>query len=143
MWNRSGDTGAGQGAVDFLKQTVVIALGDSFCVKRVLCDSGLYQVGFIKYLETKGFTYIIAAPMSQILQKVIYSISDWKKVDKGIDVAEFGFKHIDNKMISYKSSMIVDFLDHYAWNAFFMWSFTPEICLMHFPGSIACLSLTP
>ena len=94
LWNRSGDTGAGQGAVDFFKQTL-IGLGESFSVKRVLCDSGFYQIGFINYLEKKGFIYIIAAPMSQILQKIIYSNPYWKKVDKGIEVAEFGFKHID------------------------------------------------
>jgi hypothetical protein len=96
LWNRSGNTGAGQGIVDFFRQTL-IDLGDTFRIKRVLCDSGFYKIEFIQYLESKGFIYIIAAPMSEILQKDIYRISSWRKIDNGIQVAEFNFKHLDTK----------------------------------------------
>ena len=53
------------------------------------------KIEFIKYLESKGFIYIIAAPMSEILQKDIYRIRNWCKIDNGIQVAEFNVKHLD------------------------------------------------
>jgi len=96
LWNRSGDAGTGQGAVEFLRQTLV-ALGERFRVKRILCDSGFYLIGFIKYLESNDFTYIIAAPMMQVLQWKIHAITEWQRVDDGIDVAQFEFEHRDRK----------------------------------------------
>ncbi|NIR15437.1 MAG: hypothetical protein GWN86_16515, partial [Desulfobacterales bacterium] len=50
VWNRSGDTGTGQGAVNFFRQTLIL-LGEDFRIKRVLCDSGFYEIDFIEYLE--------------------------------------------------------------------------------------------
>jgi hypothetical protein len=96
LWNRSGDAGAGQGAVAFLRQTL-LALGERFGVKRVLCDSGFYLIEFIKHLESNGFTYTIAAPMMRVLQWKIYAITQWHRVDDGIDVADFEFEHRDEK----------------------------------------------
>jgi hypothetical protein len=49
VWNRSGDTGTGQGAVSFFRQTRMV-LGDVFHVTRVLGDSGFYEIEFIEYL---------------------------------------------------------------------------------------------
>jgi len=96
LWNRSGDAGTGQGALDFFRQTL-LALGEQFRVRRVLCDSGFYEVEFIKHLEREGFRYIIAAPMMGILQWMIYRVTQWYRVDDGIDVAEFEFQHRDRK----------------------------------------------
>ena len=96
VWNRSGDTGAGQGAVDFFIQTRS-SLGKGFRVRRVLCDSGFYLIDFIEYLESEQNSYIIAVPISQAIQRAILGVRDWKKISKGIEVGEFEFEHIDQK----------------------------------------------
>ena len=96
LWNRSGDAGTGHGAIDFFRQTL-LTLGEQFRVRRVLCDSGFYEVEFIKHLERERFRYIIAGPMMQILQWMIYRGTQWYRVDDGIDVAEFAFQHRDSK----------------------------------------------
>jgi len=63
----------------------------------VLCDSGFYLVKFIEHLETKGLSYIIAAPISHAIQNAIHSIELWEKLDEGIEVAQFHFEHKDEK----------------------------------------------
>jgi hypothetical protein len=96
VWNRSGDSHAGEGAVDFFQQTIM-ALGSSFRVKRVLGDTSFYQIDFIDYLQDHGYSYIIAVPLWPIFQKQIMRIKEWQQIDDGIEVAEFEFKHFDPK----------------------------------------------
>jgi hypothetical protein len=96
VWNRSGDTGSGQGAIGFFNQTL-ISLGEGFRVNRVLCDNGFYLIDFIEYLESNGFSYIIAAPVSPIIQRKIFSVTRWDRVSEGIEVGEFYFQHFDPK----------------------------------------------
>jgi len=96
LWNRAGNASAGQSAVEFFKQSI-LSLGASFRLKRVLCDSGFYQIEFIVYLESNGFSYIIAVPIFPILQREIWRIKSWKPIGQGIEVAEFRFKHLDDK----------------------------------------------
>ena len=96
VWNRSGDTGSGQGAADFFQQTR-LALGKDFRVNRVLCDSGFYLIAFIEYLESEQYSYIIAAPVSRAIQREISGVKNWKKISKGIEVGEFEFEHADPK----------------------------------------------
>jgi hypothetical protein len=96
LWNRSGNTHTAQSCCAFFTQTMR-ALGGSFRVKRVLCDSGFYDIEFIKYLETGGFSYIIAVRIIEVLQyKTVHDVR-WKKIDSGIDVGEFHFQHQDRK----------------------------------------------
>jgi len=96
VWNRSGDCHSGQGAVDFFQQTI-LALGSSFRVKRVLCDTSFYQLAFIDHLQDNGYRYIMAVPLWPILQQQIMRLQQWQQVDDGIEVAEFEFKHFDAK----------------------------------------------
>jgi len=65
VWNRSGNSGAGQGAVSFFHQTGMV-LADTFKITRVLCDSGFYEIAFIEYLESQSFTYIISVCQSPL-----------------------------------------------------------------------------
>jgi hypothetical protein len=96
LWNRAGDAHAGQSAVDFFTQSV-LSLAEGFRVIRVVCDSGFYNIEFIKHLEKEGYLYIIAAPISAILQRAIMAVKDWKPVAPGIEVGEFRFEHLDAK----------------------------------------------
>jgi hypothetical protein len=96
VWNRSGDTGTGQGAVSFFRQTRMV-LGDGFHLTRVLCDSGFYEINFIEYLESEGFSYVISVPISPTIQREILRVGQWHMVAKGVEVGEFTFQHRDYK----------------------------------------------
>jgi len=96
VWNRAGNASAGQSAGDFLEQTRQM-LGEDFRVKGVFCDSGFYLIEFIEYLEDRGFHYIIAVPIWEIFQREIIGIKEWGEISKGVEVAEFRFKHLDAK----------------------------------------------
>jgi len=96
VWNRSGDTGTGQGAVSFFHQTLIL-LGEDFRINRILCDSGFYLIDFIEYLGQKRFSYIIGVSISHPIQREILQVRQWKKVSKGVEVGEFTFQHQDPK----------------------------------------------
>jgi len=66
-------------------------------VKRVLCDTGFYHIDFIEKLVYRGYSYIISAPLYEILQREIITLCEWKKIDKSIKVNEFYFQHLDAK----------------------------------------------
>ena len=106
VWNRSGDTGTGQGAVRFFRQTL-LSLGREFHVTRVLCDSGFYEIEFIKYLEGKHFSYIISVPISQTIQREIVRVRQWHTVSKGVEVGEFTFQHRDHKWTKPRRYVVV------------------------------------
>ena len=96
LWNRSGNTHSAQSCCEFFDQTV-LSLGDKFRVKRVLCDSGFYEIEFMKHLEDREFTYIIAVRVIEVLQyKTVYKV-EFKPLDQGIEVGEFYHQHKDKK----------------------------------------------
>ena len=106
VWNRSGDTGTGQGAVSFFRQTGMV-LGDSFHLTRILCDSGFYEIEFIEYLESNRFTYIISVPISPTIQREILRVRQWHMVSKGVEVGEFTFQHRDHKWTQPRRYVVV------------------------------------
>ena len=73
VWNRFGDTGTGQGAVNFFRQTLMVLVKE-FRITHVLCDSGFYEIDFIEYLEEKSFSYIISVPISHTIQREILQV---------------------------------------------------------------------
>jgi hypothetical protein len=93
LWNRSGNSSSGNGIVEFFRQTVRTLEG-KMSVTRILADTGYYLIGFVDYLERNGYSYIISAPMNQIIQRRIFDIKDWAPVDEGIEAAEFHFRHL-------------------------------------------------
>jgi hypothetical protein len=106
VWNRSGDTGTGQGAVSFFHQTLIV-LGNNLRINRVLCDSGFYEIAFIEYLEDSLFSYIIAVPISHTMQREILSVKQWHPVSKGVAVGEFIFQHQDPKWTKPRRYVVV------------------------------------
>ena len=106
VWNRSGDTGTGQGAVSFFHQTCMV-VGNNFCINRVLCDSGFYTITFIEHLEHKGFTYSIAVPISHTIQREILGVPQWHTISKGVEVSEFRFQHQDPKWTKPRRYVVV------------------------------------
>ncbi len=96
LWNRSGNTASANGCLEFAKQTWE-RLGSRLKILGVLADSAFYNVDLIEFVEEKQVPYVIAARLSRPLQSEIAKITDWKKVDHGISVAEFNFEHKDKK----------------------------------------------
>jgi hypothetical protein len=95
LWNRSGNTHSAQSCVEFFNQTV-LSLG-SFCINRVLCDSGFYDIDFIKHLESRKYCYIIAVRIIEILQhKTVHDVV-FRKIENGLEVGSFYFQHQDKK----------------------------------------------
>ena len=96
LWNRAGNAHSAQSCCEFFTQTV-LALGKTFRIRRVLCDSGFYDIDFIKHLESNHYSYIIAVRVMTILQhKTMHDVA-WRRIDTGIEVGEFFFKHKDKK----------------------------------------------
>jgi len=96
LWNRSGDVNSAHRCVEFYGQTLK-ELPAGMQIRRTLADSGLYNIDFIEYLEGNGRCYIIAVPISRIIQQEILAIRDWERVEEGIEVSEFQFQHVDRK----------------------------------------------
>ena len=106
LWNRSGNTNSSHQVVSFYEQTVK-SLPEDFKVRRTLADSGFYKIGFIEYLEGQKRHYIIAAPISRILQKEILMLNKWETVKNGIEVSEFYFEHFDEKWTKARRYVVV------------------------------------
>lgn len=64
---------------------------------RVLCDSGFYLIEFIEYLENKGHSYILSVPITQPIQRQITQVSQWERIEDGLEVGAFSFEHADAK----------------------------------------------
>ena len=94
LWNRSGNTHSAHQCVSFYSQPLS-SLPKSFTIRHVLADSGFYAIGFIRYLEEPQLHYIMAVPFMPCLQSHILSLPTdaWRRVSKGIDIAEFYFQH--------------------------------------------------
>ena len=55
-WLRSGNTGAGQGAAQFLSEALSL-LGGAYRVRCVRADSGFYADNFLSFLEERALPY--------------------------------------------------------------------------------------
>ena len=106
VWNRSGNSSAGHGAVSFFHQTRMV-LADTFTIAQVLCDSGFYDIAFIEYLESQSFTYIISVPISPTIQREILQVKQWHTISKGVEVGEFVFQHYDAKWTKHRRYVVI------------------------------------
>ena len=75
--------------VSSLPKKPLARLGDRVKLLGCLADAGFYRIELIQYFEARALEYVLAAPLSQVLQRAIYQMADWQKVDEGIEVAEF------------------------------------------------------
>ena len=91
FWNRSGNTSSANGIVEFYTQTRTFI--KEIKIKRVLADSGYYSRNFILKLEEDNLDYVVAAPIHQYFQRIIYNLEDWTLIDEGLEVNEFNYSH--------------------------------------------------
>jgi hypothetical protein len=106
LWNRSGDTFSGQRAQEFLGQTLE-GLGENFRLLRLLADSGFYLIEFIEWLESQGYSYIIAVPLQEVIQRQVMKVDNWRCLEVGICVGEFIFQHQDPKWSKLRRYVVV------------------------------------
>jgi hypothetical protein len=90
-WLRSGNTGTGQGAEQFLSEALQL-LGSAYRVRCVRADSGFYADKFLSFLEARALPYIVVARLTPYLKSRLYQISEWQALDAIYSVSEFGFK---------------------------------------------------
>jgi hypothetical protein len=90
-WLRSGNSGASQGAVQFLSEALHL-LGSNHRVRTVRADSGFYADGLLSFLEQRALPYIVVARLTTYLKSRLYQVTQWQAVDATYSVSEFKFK---------------------------------------------------
>lgn len=90
-WLRSGNTGAGQGAVQFLSEALCL-MGGKHRVRCVRADSGFYADTFLQFLEQRALCYIVVARLTTYLKSRLYQITEWQAIDAIYSVSEFRLK---------------------------------------------------
>jgi DDE family transposase len=90
-WLRSGNTGAGQGAAQFLSEALSL-LGAQHPIRCVRADSGFYADNFLSFLEERQLAYIVVARLTPYLKSRLYQLNEWQAIDAIYSVSEFGFK---------------------------------------------------
>ena len=90
-WLRSGNTGAGQGVVQFLTEALSL-LGKEPPVRCVRADSGFYADTFLSFLEERSLPYIVVARLTTYLKSRLHQITEWQAIDAIYSVCEFRFK---------------------------------------------------
>jgi Transposase DDE domain group 1 len=90
-WLRSGNTGAGQGVVQFLSEALNL-LGKNHGVRCVRADSGFYADSLLSFLEERSAPYIVVARLTTYLKSRLHQINDWQPIDAIYSVSEFHFK---------------------------------------------------
>ena len=79
-WLRSGNSGASQGAVQFLSEALHL-LGPNHRVRTVRADSGFYADSFLSFLEERSLGYIVVARLTTYLKSRLYQITEWQAID--------------------------------------------------------------
>ena len=90
-WLRSGNSGTGQGAAQFLSEALSL-LGSAHRVRCVRADSGFYAENFLQFLEEHALPYIVVARLRTYLKSRLYQITEWQTLDAIYSVSEFRFK---------------------------------------------------
>jgi hypothetical protein len=87
-WLRSGNTAAGRGVVEFLKEGLA-KLESLAWVRVVRADSGFFAQELLQYLEGLGLRYIVVARMTKWLQREAARVEAWRALDEIYSVGEF------------------------------------------------------
>ena len=87
-WLRSGNTTAGRGAVEFLKEGLA-KLKSLEWIRVVRADAGFFDQELLKYLEEKGLSYIVVARLTRWLKQEAARVKEWRALDDVYAVGEF------------------------------------------------------
>ena len=87
-WLRSGNTTAGRGVVEFLKEALA-KLESSQWIRLVRADSGFFAQELFLYLESVELRYIVVARMTKGLKREAARVEVWRALDEIYSVGEF------------------------------------------------------
>ena len=87
-WLRSGNTAAGRGVVEFLKEGLAKLEGGDW-IRVVRADSGFFDQKLLEYLEGQGLSYIVVARLTRWLKREAARVQEWRVLDANYAVGEF------------------------------------------------------
>ena len=87
-WLRRGNTTAGRGVVEFLKEALA-KLESREWIRVVRADSGFFADELLKYLESRELRYIVVARMTPWLKREAARVREWRALDASYAVGEF------------------------------------------------------
>jgi hypothetical protein len=87
-WLRSGNTAAGRGAVEFLKEALA-KLRSPEWIRVVRADSGFFDQELLQYLEDQRLSYIVVARLTRWLKQEAARVQEWRALDVIYSTGEF------------------------------------------------------
>ena len=87
-WLRSGNTTAGRGAVEFLKEALA-KLPPQEWIRVVRADAGFFDQELLQYLEESTLSYIVVARLTRWLKPEAARVQEWRALDAVYAVGEF------------------------------------------------------
>jgi hypothetical protein len=87
-WLRSGNTAAGRGVVEFLKEALA-KLESREWIRVVRADSGFFDQALLSYLEGEKLSYIVVARLTRWLKREAARVEAWRALDAVYAVGEF------------------------------------------------------
>ncbi|WP_051305041.1 IS1380 family transposase [Chitinilyticum litopenaei] len=90
FWLRPGNTHSANNILQFLESTLH-HLGDK-TVGLLRADSGFFDESILTTLEGKRIPYIIAARLTQPLQRTIYQATGWWALETGLELTELRYR---------------------------------------------------
>src|SRR5579883_3668717 len=85
---RSGNTTAGRGAVEFLKEALA-KLPRLGWIRVIRADAGFFGQALLAYLEAQGLSYIVVARLTRWLRQEAVRVREWQALDAVYAVGEF------------------------------------------------------
>lgn len=87
-WLRSGNTAAGRGAVEFLKEALA-KLESLAWIRVVRADAGFFDQALLQYLEEQELSYIVVARLTRWLKREAARVVEWRALDAVYALGEF------------------------------------------------------
>ena len=90
FWLRPGHAHSANNILQFLESTLH-HLGDKI-VGLLRADSGFFDETVLSFLEDKGIAYIVAARLTQPLQRALYHATGWWALEPGLELTELRYR---------------------------------------------------
>jgi hypothetical protein len=90
FWLRPGNAHSANNALQFLESTLH-HLGE-IIVGLLRADSGFFDEAILAVLEHKRIAYIIAARLTQPLQRALYGATGWWALEPGLELTEMSYR---------------------------------------------------
>lgn len=86
-WLRSGNSGAGRGVVEFLKEALAL-WGERVKLRVVRADAGFFDDRLFSFLEECKLPYIVAARLTTLVKREVKRMAEWRQLDGGYAVGQ-------------------------------------------------------